>query len=175
MEIDILGISELKWTGSGHFTFGNYEVYYSGNQEIKRNGVALILNKKVAESVIGYVFKDDRIISVRIQGRPSNLTIIQIYAPTTEAEESTITKFYMELQQILEDVPKKDAILIIGDWNSKVGDTEVPGVVAKHGLGKQNEAGEKLIEFCQENSLVITNTCFQQPKRRLYTWTSSNG
>ena len=175
MEIDILGISELKWTGSGHFTSGNYEVYYSGNQEIKRNGVALILNKKVAKSVIGYVFKDDRIISFRIQGRPTNLTIIQIYAPTTEAEESTITKFYMGLQQILEDLPKNDAILIIGDWNAKVGEAEVPGVVGKYGLGKQNEAGEKLIEFCQENSLVIANTCFQQPKRRLYTWTSPNG
>ena len=106
MEIDILGISELKWTGIGHFTSGNYEVYYSGNQEIKRNGVVLILNKKVAKSVIGYVFKDDRTISVRIQGRPTNLTIIQIYAPTTEAEDSTITKFYMGLQQILEDLPK---------------------------------------------------------------------
>ncbi|CAF2116434.1 unnamed protein product [Rotaria magnacalcarata] len=119
MKIDILGISELKWTGNGHFTSGNYEVYYSGNQNIKRNGVALILNQKVVKSVIGYVFKNDRIISVRIQGRPTNLTIIQIYAPTTEAEESTITKFYMELQEILEDVPKKDAILIIGDWKRK--------------------------------------------------------
>ena len=133
MEIDILGISELKWTGSGHFTSGNYEVCYSGNQEIKRNGVALILNKKVAKSVIGYVFKNDRIISVRIRERPTNLTIIQIYAPTTEAEESTITKFYMGLQQILEDLPKKDAILIIGDWSAKVGETEVFGVVGKYG------------------------------------------
>ncbi|CAF4651495.1 unnamed protein product, partial [Rotaria magnacalcarata] len=175
MKIDILGISELKWTGNGHFTSGNCEVYYSGNQNIKRNGVALILNQKVVKSVIGYVFKNDRIISARIQGRPTNLTIIQIYAPTTEAEESTITKFYMELQEILEDVPKKDAILIIGDWNAKVGDTEAPGIVGKYGLGKQNEAGEKLIQLYQENSLVITNTWFQQPKRRLYTWTSPNG
>ena len=81
----------------------------------------------------------------------------------------------MGLQQILENVPKKDAILIIGDWNAKVGETEVPGVVGKYGLGKQNETREKLIAFCQENSLVIANTCFQQPKRRLYAWTSPNG
>ncbi|CAF4085191.1 unnamed protein product [Rotaria sordida] len=79
-------------------------------------------------------------ISIRLQGKPTNLTIIQIYAPTTEAEESTIDDFYMDLQQILDDVPKKDAILIIGDWNAKVGETAVPGIVGKFGLGKRNEA-----------------------------------
>ncbi|CAF1148311.1 unnamed protein product [Rotaria sordida] len=114
-------------------------------------------------------------ISIRLQGKPTNLTIIQIYAPTTEAEESTIDDFYMDLQQILDDVPKKDAILIIGDWNAKVGETAVPGIVEKFGLGKCNEAGERLLDFCQENHMIITNTCFQQPKRRLYTWTTPNG
>ncbi|CAF0920390.1 unnamed protein product [Rotaria sordida] len=113
-------------------------------------------------------------ISIRLQGKPTNLTIIQIYAPTTEAEESTIDDFYMDLQQILDDVPKKDAILIIGDWNATVGETAVPGIVGKFGLGKCNEAGERLLDFCQENHMIITNTCFQQPKRRLYTWTTPN-
>ncbi|CAF1389444.1 unnamed protein product, partial [Didymodactylos carnosus] len=119
--------------------------------------------------------KNDRMISIRLQGRPTNLTIIQIYAPTTEAEESIIEDFYMELQQLLDDVPKKDTILIIGDWNAKVGEIEVPGIAGKFGLGKRNEAGDRLIEFCQDNHMVITNTCFQQPKRRLYTWTTPNG
>ncbi|CAF3930129.1 unnamed protein product [Adineta steineri] len=108
-------------------------------------------------------------------GKPTNLTIIQIYAPTTEAEESIIENFYMELQQLLDNVPKKDTILIIGDWNAKVGETEVPGIVEKFELGKRNEAGDRLIEFCQDNHMVITNTCFKQPKRRLYTWTTPNG
>ncbi|CAF3528318.1 unnamed protein product [Adineta steineri] len=175
IKIDILGIGELKWTGNGHFTSGNYEVYYSGSENIRKNGVALIVNKKLVNSIIGYNTKNDRMISIRLQGKPTNLTIIQIYAPTTEAEESIIENFYMELQQLLDNVPKKDTILIIGDWNAKVGETEVPGIVGKFGLGKRNEAGDRLIEFCQENHMVITNTCFQQPKRRLYTWTSPNG
>ncbi|CAF3391752.1 unnamed protein product [Rotaria socialis] len=175
IKIDILGISELKWTGTGHFTSGNYEVYYSGNQNTRKNGVAMVLNKKLVSSVIGYYPKNDRMITIRLHGKPTNLTIIQIYAPTTEAEESTIEDFYMELQQTLDDVPKKDAILIIGDWNAKVGETAVPGIAGKFGLGKRNEAGEKLIDFCQENHMIITNTCFQQPKRRLYTWTTPSG
>ncbi|CAF1413680.1 unnamed protein product [Adineta steineri] len=175
IKMDILGIGELKWTGNGHFTSGNYEVYYSGSENIRRNGVALIVNKKLINSIIGYHTKNDRIISIRLQGKPTNLTIIQIYAPTTEAEESIIENFYMELQQLLDNVPKKDTILIIGDWNAKVGETEVPGIVEKFELGKRNEAGDRLIEFCQDNHMVITNTCFKQPKRRLYTWTTPNG
>ena len=175
IKIDILGISELKWTGTGHFSSGSYEVYYSSSQNIRKNGVATILNKKLVNSVIGYYPKNDRMISIRLQGKPTNLTIIQIYAPTTEAEKSTIDDFYMDLQQILDDVPKKDAILVIGDWNAKVGEKAVPDIVGKFGLGKRNEAGERLIDFCQENHMIITNTCFQQPKRILYTWTTPNG
>lgn len=147
IKIDILGISELKWTGNGHFTFGDYEVYYSGSQNIRINGVAMILNKRLAHSVIEYYPKNDRIISIRLQGKPTNLSILQIYAPTTQAEESVIDDFYMDLQQLLEEVPKKDTILIIGDWNAEVGDTAIPGIVGKFGLGKRNEASEKLIDF----------------------------
>ena len=115
IKIDILGISELKWTGAGHFTSSNYEIYYSGNQNTRKNGVAMVLNKRLVRSVIGYYPKNDRMMSIRLQGKPTNLTIIQIYAPTTEAEESTIKDFYKDLQQILDDVPKKDVILLIGD------------------------------------------------------------
>ena len=112
-------------------------------------------------------------ISIRLQGKPTNLTIIQVYAPTTDAEEAIIDDFYMDLQQILDYVPKKDAILLIDDWNTKVGETAVPVVVGNFGLGKRNEAGDRLIDFCQENRMIITNPFFQQPKRRLYTWTTS--
>ena len=112
-------------------------------------------------------------ISVRFQGKPFNITVNRVYAPTGNAEETEW--FYEDLQDILELTPKKDVLFIIGDWNAKVGSQETPGVTGKFGLGVQNEAGQRLIEFCQENAFVIANTLFQQHKRRLYTWTSPDG
>ena len=109
---------------------------------------------------------------VHFQGKPFNITGIQVYAPTSNAEEAEVERFY---QDLLELTPKKDVLFIIGDWNEKLGSQETPGVTGKFGLGTRNEAGQRLIEFCQENALVITNTLFQQHKRRLYTWTSQDG
>ena len=118
-------------------------------------------------------------ISVRFQGKLSNITIIQVYAPTSIAEEADAERFYEDLQDLLELTPKltpkKDVHFITRDWNAKVGSQETPGVTGKFGLGIRNDAGQRLIEFCQENALVITNTLFQQHKRRLYTWTSPDG
>ena len=114
-------------------------------------------------------------ISVRFQGKPFNITVIQVYAPKSNTEEAEVEWFYEDLQDILELIPPKDVLFIIGDWNAKVGSQETPGVTGKFGLGEQNEAGQRLIEFCQENALVIANTFFQQHKRRLYTWTSPDG
>ena len=114
-------------------------------------------------------------ISVRFQGKPFNITIIQVYAPISNAEEAEVEQFYEDLQDLLEPTPQKDVFLIIGDWNAKVGSQEIPGVTGKFGLGVQNEAGQRLTKFCQENALVIANTFFQQHKRRLYTWTSPDG
>ena len=113
-------------------------------------------------------------ISVRFQGKPFNITVIQVYAPTSNTEEAEVERFYEDLQDLLELTPKKDVPFIIGDWNAKVGSQEIPGVTGKFDLGVRNEARQKLIEFCQENTLVIANT-FQQHKRRLYTWTSPDG
>ena len=104
-------------------------------------------------------------ISVRFRGKPFNTTVIQVCAPTTNAEEVEVEWIYEELQDLLELTPKKDVIFIIGDWNAKVGRQEIPGIIGKFGLGVQNEAGQRLTEFCQENSLVIGNTLFQQHKR----------
>ena len=112
-------------------------------------------------------------ISICFQGKPFNITVIQAYAPTRDAEEAEW--LYKDLQDLLELIPKKDVLFIIGDWNAKVGSQETPGVTGKFGLGGQNEAGQRLIEFCQENTLVIANILFQQHKRRLYTWTSPDG
>ena len=114
-------------------------------------------------------------ISVRLQGNPFNITVIQVYAPTSNAEETEVEQFYEDLQDFLELTPKKDVLFIIGDWNAKVGSQEAPGVTGKFGLGVQNDAGQRLTEFYQENALVIANTLFQQHKRRLYTWTSPDG
>ena len=107
-------------------------------------------------------------ISFCLQGKSSNITVIQVYSPTINAEEAEAEWFYEDLQDLLELTPKKDVLFIIGDWNSKVGSQETPGVTGKFGLGIWNEAGQGLIEFCQENALVIANTLFQQHKRRLF-------
>ena len=112
-------------------------------------------------------------ISVHFQGKQFNITVIQVHALASNAEEAEVEWFYEDLQDILERIPKKDVLFIIGDWNAKVGSQETPGVTGKFGLGVQNEAGQRLIEFCQENALVIANTLFQQHKRRLYKCTSS--
>ena len=111
-------------------------------------------------------------ISVRFQGKPFNIIAIQVYAPTSNAEEAEVERFYEDLQDLLELTPKKYVLFITGDWNTNVGSQEIPGVMGKFGLGVQNEAGQRLTEFCQENTLVIANTLFQQHKRILYTWTS---
>ena len=104
-------------------------------------------------------------ISVHFQGKPFNSTVIQVYAPTSNAEEADVERFYEDLQDFLEITPPKDVLFIIGDWNAKVGSQETPGVTSKFGLGVQNEAGQRLIEFCQENALVVANTLLQQHKR----------
>ena len=114
-------------------------------------------------------------ISVRFQGKPFNITVIQAYALTSNTEEAEVEWFYEDLHDLLELTSKKDVLFIIGDWNAKVGSQEISGVTGKFGLGVQNEAGQRLIEFCQENALVIANTLFQQHKRKLYTWTLPDG
>ena len=174
VNVDILGISELKWTGMGEFNSDDHYIYYYGQESLRRNGVTIIVNKKVPNAVLGCSLKNDRMISVHFQGKPFNITVIQVYALTSNPEETEVEQFYEDLQDLLELTPTKDVLFIIGNWNAKVGSQETPGVTGKFGLGVQNEAGQRLIEFCQGNTLVIANTLFQQ-KKRLYTWTSSDG
>ena len=134
-----------------------------------------MVNKRVQNAVLGCNLKNDRMISVRLQGKPFNITVIQVYAPTSNTEETEVERFYEDLQDLLELTPKRDVLFIIGDWNAKLGSQETPGVTGKFRLGMQNEAGQRLIEFCQENALVIANILFQQHNRRLYKWTSPDG
>ena len=120
-----------------------------------------MVNKIVQNAVLGCNLKNDRMIFVHFQGKPFNITVIQVYAPTSNAEEAEVEQFCEDLQDILELTPKKDVLFIIGDWNAKVGSQESPGVTGKFGLGIRNEVVQRLIEFCQENALVIANTLFQ--------------
>ena len=155
VNIDILGISGLKGTEMGGFNSDDHNIYYCGQESLRRNGVAFIVNKRVQNAVFGCSLKNDRMISVRFQGKPFNITVIQVYAPITNVEEAEVEWFYEDLQDFLELTPKKYVLFIIGNWNAKVGSQEIPGVTGKFGLGVQNEAGQRLTEFCQENALVI--------------------
>ena len=158
VNIDILGISELKWTGMGEFNSDDHYIYYCGQESLRRNGVAIMVNKRVQNAVHGCNLKNNRMISVCFQGKPFNITVIRVYALTNNAEEAEVERFYEGLQDLLELTPKKGILFIIRDWNAKVGSQETPGVTGKFRLGIQNEAGQRLIEFCQENTLVIANT-----------------
>jgi len=172
---DILGISELHWTGSGEFKSGEHTVYFSGNEEAKKNGVAFMANKRMSRCVENLKYISDRVMSIRIRGKPLNVTIIQLYAPTTNASEQDIEEFYDTVQRAYDQVAGKDIVYVMGDFNAKAGEGEEAGVVDRHGLGVRNHAGDRLVQFCQENKFTIANTLFIQPKRRLYTWTSPDG
>ena len=161
VNIDILGISELKWTGKGEFNSDDYGIYYCGQESLRRNAVAIIVNKRVWNAVLECNLKNDRMISVRFQGKPLNIIVIQVYAPTSNAEGVEVEWFYEDKQDLLELTPKKDVLFLIGDWNAKVGNQEIPGVTDKLGPGVQNKADQRLTEFCQENTLVIANILFQ--------------
>ena len=142
VNIDILGISELKWTGMGEFNSDDHYIYYCGQESLRRNGVAILVNKRVQKAVLGCNLKNDRIISVHFQGKPFIITVIQVYAPTSNAEEAEVERFYEDLKDLLELTTKKDILFITEDWNAKVGSQETPGVTGKFGLGVQMEHGK---------------------------------
>ena len=134
VNVDILGISELKWTRMGEFNSDDHYIYYCGQESLRRNGVAIMVNKRVQNALLGCNLKNDRMISVHLQGKPFNITVIQVYAPTSNAEEAEVEQFYEDLQDHLELIPKKDVLFIIGDWNAKVESQEIPGVTSKFSL-----------------------------------------
>ena len=119
MNLDSLGISKLKWNGMGEFNSDEYYIYSCGQDSLRTNGVAIIVNKRLRNAVLGYNLKNNRMISVRFQGKPFNITVIQIYAPTSNAEEAEVDQFYEDLQDLLDLTPKKDVLFIIGDWIEK--------------------------------------------------------
>ena len=145
--INILGISELKWTGMDEFNSDDYYIYYCGQESLRRNRVAIIVNKRVQNAVFGCNLKNDRMLSVCFQGKPFNITVIQVYVSTSNTEETEIEWFYEDLQDLQELTLKKDALFIRGERNAKVGSQEMPGITGKFGLGVQNEALQRLTEF----------------------------
>ena len=155
----------------GEFNSDDHYIYYCGQESLRRNGVAMMVNKRVQNTVLGCNLKKGRMISVHLQGKLFNITVIQVYALTSNAEEAEVEWFYEDQQDFLELTPKKDVLFIVGGCNAEVGSQEKPGVTGKFCLGVQNEARQRLTEFRQENTQVIANTLFQQHKRRLYTWT----
>ena len=148
MNINILGISELKWTGMGGINSDNHYIYYCGQESLRRNGVVIIVNKRVRNAVLGCSLTNDRMISLCFQGKPFNIMVIQVYDPTNNAEEAEVEQFYEDLQDLLELTSPKDVLFIIGNRNAKEGSQEIPGVTGKFGLVVQNEAGQRLTEFC---------------------------
>ena len=174
VNIDILGISEPKWTGMGEFNSDDHCIYYCVQESLRRNGVAVIVSKslKCSTCMQSQKWQNDLCSfprqTIQYHSNPS-------LCPTSNVEEAEVEWCYEDLQDLLELTPQKDVLFIIGDWNAKVGSQEMSGVTGKFGLGIQNESGQRLTEFCQENALVIANTLFQQHKRRLYTWISPDG
>ena len=166
--MEALGINELKWTGMGEFNSDDHYIYYYVQESLRRNGVAIMVNKRVRNAVLGCNLKNERMISVSFQGKPFDITVIQVYASTRNTEEAKAEWFYEDSQDLLELTPTQDVLFIIGDWSANIASQEITTVTGKFGLGVQNESGQSLIEFCQENALVIANTLFQQRKRRLH-------
>ena len=134
VNVAIIGISELKWTGMGEFNSDDHYIYYCRQESLRRNGVAIMVNKRVQNAVLGCNLKNDRMISVRFQGKPFNITVIQDYAPTSNAKKAKVEQFYEDLQDLLELTAPKDVLFIIGDWNAKVGSQETPGVTGNLAL-----------------------------------------
>ena len=134
LNINILGISELEWTGMGEFNSDAHYIYYCGKESLRRNGVAITVRKRVRNAVLGCILKNDRMISVHFQGKPFNITGIQAYAPTSNTKEAEVEQFYEDLQDLVELTTSKDVLFIIGDWNAKVESQETPEVTGKFGL-----------------------------------------
>ena len=135
VNVNTLGISELKWTGMSKFNSDDHYIYYCGQESLRRNRVAIIVNKRVKSAVHGCNPKRDRMISVLFQGKLFNIMVIQVYALSSNAEEAEVERFYEDLEDLLELTPQKDVLFIIGDWNAKVGSQETPGLTGKFGLG----------------------------------------
>jgi len=169
-KVSASGVSEVRWTGQGQIRSGNYTVYYSGGEWAER-GVAIVGHKSIVRSVVKKIVCSDRIIAIKLEAEAVNILLMQVYMPTSEYEDDEVEKLYDIIEEILDEDGKGDTnSIILGDWNSVVGDESYKNIVGSHGLGRRNHRGQMLIDFCERNGLIVTNIWFKKPKRRLYTW-----
>jgi len=171
MEINILGLSEVRWKGAGIMKTQNTTMVYSGGDEHHR-GVGLLLDSQCSNTLKGFWAVNDRIIVAKLNGKPFDIGIVQAYAPTADKDEEEVEKFYEDLDKAMKQLKSQDIKIVMGDFNSKVGSEKVENIVGPFGIGKTNERGERLIDWCRENKFIVTNSWFQNHPRRCWTWKS---
>ena len=176
---DIIGLSEVRWTGSGETsTEDGHKIWFSGEEKKHQHGVAFIVRKEITGSVISCMPISSRLISICVSAKPHNMTIIQDYAPTTDHDDKEVEKFYELLESTIMEVPKKDIVIVQGDWNAKVGpDTyeNWAGTVGRFGISETNDRGLRLLEFARSHCLTLANTLHPHKLSQTATWHSNNG
>ena len=170
LNLDIIGLSEVRWPGVTQITVGDYEMIYSGSE--KHTGVAIMLKKDIERCIEGYWAVSDRVLFIKIRGSPFNISIIQVYAPTEAHSVQEIETFYEDLDYAMKHAGSQDIKIMMGDLNAKIGQGREGRVVGPSGLGQRNERGDRFYEWCAENEQVITNTWFRHHPRFLHTWRS---
>ena len=171
VNLDIPGIAETHWTEEGKIIQENHTMTYSGGEN-HRNGEGIVMKNSVAKSMLGFWAISDRVIMMKLEAKPFNINVMQVYAPTKVHDGEEIEKFHQEIQNGIKYAKSDEVICIMGDLNANVGEERYQNILGMRGLGRRNERGERLIQFCLENKLFIANTWFQQPVRKLYTWKS---
>jgi len=167
--VSVLGLCEVRWKGGGDFYSDGYRIMYEGGEQAER-GVGIILNGRTANKVMSVERISDRLMMIKLNAEPVDVVIIQVYMPTTEHDDEEVDQMYEQIEELIKKQKGKDNLVVMGDWNAVVGEEGDEKVVGKYGLGERNERGEKLVEFCKRNKLIVSNTWFQQEKRRRYTW-----
>ena len=168
LDIDVLGLCEVQWKGPGKITSNDYTFTYSGRNEHK-NGVGLMMKNDIAKVVSGYWSVSERVMIVRIKRKPFDLSIVQVYAPTSDRSDEKVDEFYEQLESAKKQSRSQDIVIVMGDLNDKVGKQRFQDTVGPHGLGEKNERGENCIDWCLMHGHVILNTWFQHLPRRLWT------
>ena len=171
LEIDVLDLSEVRWTDTGSFDKQEYHIIWSGRQK-HEHGVGFILNSKSKKSYKGHLAVSNRIILLKLKSQKIDVNLIEVYAPTMDSNENAIQEFYKDLDATKKKCKSRETLLVMGDWNAKIGCSVEQSIVGGHGLGSRNEKGDLLVDWCCENSMVVTNTWFKNHPRRLYTWRS---